>query len=81
MNKEIISRLQQAKEYQKKAIYALFPERMSKHLEVIGNELTNMFMEMAFEMMKQGEGTTKDFSFTESSRKEAESKCKKVNID
>lgn len=50
MNKELLRRIQTAGEYQRKAVYALFPEEMSGHLEVIEKELKMMALEavMAF---------------------------------
>lgn len=48
MNTEILERIMTAKEYQKKAVYALFPEEMSCHLEVIEKE----FKIMAAELVK-----------------------------
>ena len=41
----MINRLKEAAEYQKKAIRALFPERMLKHMDVIGNEIKLMVAE------------------------------------
>ena len=41
----MINRLKEAAEYQKKAIRALFPERMLKHIDVIGNEIKLMVAE------------------------------------
>ena len=41
----MINRLKEAAEYQKKAIRALFPERMLKHIDVIGNEIKMMVAE------------------------------------
>ena len=38
-------RLKEAAMYQKKAIRALIPERMLKHIDVIGNELKLMVAE------------------------------------
>ncbi|MCR4585600.1 MAG: hypothetical protein K5686_07740 [Lachnospiraceae bacterium] len=41
----MINRLKEAAEYQKKAIRALFPERVLKHIDVIGNEIKLMVAE------------------------------------
>ncbi len=46
MSKEIIDRIMTAKEYQKKAIYALFPEEMGVHLDAIEKELRAMAAEL-----------------------------------
>lgn len=46
MNKEILDRLMTAKAYQKKAIYALFPEEMSVHLDAIEKAIRAMAVEV-----------------------------------
>ena len=46
MNKEILDRLMTAKSYQKKAVYALFPEEMSVHLDAIEKEIKAMAAEL-----------------------------------
>lgn len=46
MNKELLDRLMTAKAYQKKAIYALFPEEMSVHLDAIEKEIKTMATEV-----------------------------------
>lgn len=53
MNKEMMKRLKTAGKYQKKALRALFPEEMSGHLDVIEEEVKAMFMDLAFEMIKE----------------------------
>ena len=53
MNKEMMKRLRTAGKYQKKALRALFPEEMSGHLDVIEGEVKAMFMDLAFEMIKE----------------------------
>ncbi|MDE7418319.1 MAG: hypothetical protein K2N44_18785 [Lachnospiraceae bacterium] len=53
MNKEMINRLKMAGKYQKKAIYALFPEKVSKHLDVIEKELKMMAVEIAADVVKE----------------------------
>ncbi len=45
MNKEMLHRMKIAGEYQRKAIRALFPEEMGKHLDVIEKEMKMMVME------------------------------------
>lgn len=52
MNKEMLHRMKIAGEYQRKAIRALFPEEMDKHLDVIEKELKMMVMEVAAELLK-----------------------------
>lgn len=53
MNKEIWNRLKTAGEYQKKAIYALFPDHVSRHLDVIEKELKMMAVEIAADVVKE----------------------------
>jgi len=43
----MLEKMKKAGEYQKKAIYALLPEKMGKHLDVIENELKQMAAEAA----------------------------------
>lgn len=45
MKQEILDRLMAAGAYQKKAIYALFPEEMSVHLDAIEKEIKTMAAE------------------------------------
>ncbi len=52
MNKEMLYRLKKAGEYQSKAIHALFPEKMGRHLDVIEKEMKMMVMEVAAELLK-----------------------------
>lgn len=52
MNKEMLHRLKTAGEYQSKAIHALFPEEMGKHLDVIEKEMKMMVVEVAAELLK-----------------------------
>lgn len=46
MSKEILDRIMTAKEYQKKAVYALFPEEMGVHLDAIEKEIKTMAVEI-----------------------------------
>lgn len=55
MNTEILERIMTAKEYQKKAVYALFPEEMSGHLEVIEKELKMMTAELVKAWVENGQ--------------------------
>ena len=52
MNREMLHRLKTAGEYQKKAIMALLPESMERHLDVIEKEIKMMVMEVAAELLK-----------------------------
>lgn len=77
MNSEMIDRFKLAGEYQRKAIYALFPEEMGEHWEVIEKELKMMAMEVIVELMKESnEGDT----FRARQSQEQTSKVKKVDI-
>lgn len=46
MSKEILDRIMTATAYQKKAVYALFPEEMSVHLNAIEREIKAMTVEI-----------------------------------
>ena len=46
MSKEILDRIMTATAYQKKAVYALFPEKMGVHLDVIEKEIKSMAVEI-----------------------------------
>lgn len=86
MNKELLGRLELAGQYQKKAIRALFPEEMEEHIEVIENELKEMFMEMAVERMKyRSAKTTENNEENENCDKikkdEEQRRTKKVHIE
>ena len=52
MNKEMLHRMKTAAECQKKAIWALLPEEMGEHLDVIEKEMKMMVMEVAAELLK-----------------------------
>lgn len=47
-----LERIKKASEYQKKAIYALFPENARSHLEVIEKEISEMLTQGFMEMIK-----------------------------
>ncbi len=53
MSKEMLRRMKTAGEYQKKAVRALFPERMAGHLDVIENEIRMMLLEAVADVMKE----------------------------
>lgn len=53
MSREMMYRIKTAGEYQKKAIHALFPEKMSRHLDVIEKEIREMLMEMTADTVKE----------------------------
>lgn len=78
MNKEMIQRMKIAGEYQKKAIHALFPEEMGKHLDVIENELKMMVMEAAAELLKE---CNRSDACKDGRSHEQTSKVKKVDIE
>lgn len=46
MSKEILDRIMTATAYQKKAVYALFPEEMGVHLDAIEKEIKAMAVEI-----------------------------------
>ena len=77
MNKEMFRRLKTAGEYQKKAIYALFPEKVSRHLDVIEKELKMMAVEIAADVVKE---CRKSDSCGGGQDHEKESEVKKVDI-
>lgn len=52
MNKERLHRIKLAGEYQRKAVRALFPEEMGRHLDVIETEMKMMVTELAAELLK-----------------------------
>ena len=52
MNKEMLERVKTAGKYQRKAIRALFPEKMGEHLDVIEKEMKIMAVEAAAELLK-----------------------------
>lgn len=77
MNKELSGRLKMAGEYQKKAIYALFPENISRHMDVIERELKMMAIEIAADAVKE---CRKCDRCSASQEHEKESAVKKVDI-
>lgn len=52
MNRELLQRIRIAGEYQRKAVYALFPEEMRGHLEAIEKELKMMAAEAGKKVRK-----------------------------
>lgn len=77
MNKEMTDRIKIATEYQRKAIRALFPEKMGDHLNVIEKELKMMAMEVVAELLKD---CNESDVFKERPGQEQTSKVKKVDI-
>ncbi len=77
MNHEMLHRLKKAGEYQKKAVYALFPEKMRGHLEVIEKEIKIMLMEIAADVMNE---CKRNDSSEEKQNHEEASSVKKVDI-
>ena len=55
----ISDRLKEAAMYQRKAIRALIPEQMLKHIDVIGNELKLMAAECLIKDEKKGDTESK----------------------
>lgn len=51
MNQERLTRWKTAGEYQRKAIHALLPEWMEKHVEVIEKEVSLMLQDAARELI------------------------------
>lgn len=49
----MIKRINTASEYQRKAIRALFPEKMGGHLDIIEEELKLMAKEMIIDLLKE----------------------------
>lgn len=89
MNKEMLHRMKIAGEYQRKAIRALFPEEMGKHLDVIEKEMKMMVMEAVAELLKNcnKDGDCRDGQSYEESHEQGyeqstrqTSKVKKVDI-
>lgn len=77
MNSEVAGRIKLAGEYQRKAIYALFPERVSEHLTVIEKELKMIALEVLDEVLKE---RNESHTFSEQQSREQASKVKKVDI-
>ena len=80
MNKSMKNRFQEAKRYQKKAIQALLPEGVAKHLDVIEQELIALFIEGTKDLTEQWwEGKMeKKGQYTQ---EQDEKRTKKVTID
>ncbi len=78
MNKEMKERLRTAAAYQKKAIEALFPERMQEHMKVIGNEMKAIFTELAAGCVLKEAAKEKEKSAQ--SKDGAEKRVRKVDI-
>lgn len=77
MNKEMLNRIKIAGEYQRKAIYALFPEEMNEHLGVIEKELKMMAIEVMTELLKE---FSSDDACKNEQGNEKTSRVKKVDI-
>ncbi|MBR6664421.1 MAG: hypothetical protein IKL22_01740 [Lachnospiraceae bacterium] len=77
MNSEVAGRIKLAGEYQRKAIYALFPEKVSEHLTVIEKELKMIALEVLAEVLKE---RNESHTFNEQQSREQTSKVKKVDI-
>lgn len=77
MNKEMLHRMKIAGEYQRKAIHALFPKEMGRHLDVIEKEMKMMVTEAAAELLKN---CSKSDECRDIQSYEKPSKVKKVDI-
>lgn len=77
MNRELLNRLRTAGEYQKKAIYALLPEPVGRHLDVIKKELKIMAVEIVADVLKECGKCDRHDAEQEPER---ESEVKKVDI-
>lgn len=53
MDREILRRFITAGEYQKKAIYSLFPDHVCRHLDVIEKEVKGMAVEIVQEIARE----------------------------
>lgn len=82
MDREVFHRLKTAADYQKKAIRALLPEKMEKHLDVIENEIKSMVLEAAAELVK-GCGTKGGTAEPQSAQQASSEKtsARKVEIE
>lgn len=77
MSKEMMHRMKKAGEYQREAIRALFPEKVSGHLDVIEKEIKMMLLEIAEEVVKE---CKKRDVCEEKQEREKPSGAKKVDI-
>lgn len=71
MNQETLNRLREAKRYEIMAIKALFPEKTSKHIDIIEKEVKAIMREFVIDIIKNY-----DFEMSEE-----EDKCKDKNKD
>lgn len=80
MNKSMKNRFLEAKRYQKKAIQALLPEGVAKHLDVIEQELIALFIEGTKDLTEQWweRKMEKKGQYTQ---EQDEKRTKKVTID
>lgn len=53
MSREMMQRMKTAGEYHRKAVRALFPEKMRGHLDVIEKEMKMMLLEMAADAVQE----------------------------
>lgn len=77
MNKEMLNRLKTAGEYQRKAVHALFPEKVGRHLDMIEREMKMMVVDAAAELLKN---YNKEDACGEGQSREQASKVQKVTI-
>ncbi len=76
MNQERINRWKKAGEYQKKAIYALMPEWMEGHMEVIEKEMSLMLQDAVREFVLGGKKSEKKHE----EKQKGEPEVRKVDI-
>lgn len=77
MDRELFERIRTAGVYQKKAIQALFPERVNRHMEVIEKEVKAMIIETVTNWMKE---CKKDRDFAQQEEQKQTGTVKKVDI-
>ncbi len=77
MNREMYSRIKTAAEYQKKAIRALFPQKVSGHLDAIEKEIKMMAAEIISDLVSKDR---KDDHCQEADDNKQTFKVKKVEI-
>ncbi len=75
MDKTMLHRITEARNYGKLAVKALLPEQAAGHLDIIEREIKAMITECVIDMLKQEEEGSKQED------KNTSEKIKKVNID
>lgn len=77
MDRELFERIRTAGIYQKKAIQALFPKKMNRHMEIIEKEIKAMMIETVTDWMKE---CKKDSDFVQEEDQKQNGNVKKVDI-